>query len=1124
MEGERRTVTMLFADIQDSTATAEQLDPEDWAEIINGAFERLIAPIYRYEGTLAQLRGDAVLAFFGAPIAHEDDPVRALRAGLEIVAAMAEYGDMVERRWGVPAHVRVGINTGLVVVGAMGSDLRVEYSALGDAINVAARMEQTADPDTVRVSERTLALTNGLFEAEELGPVVIKGKSDPVPSYQVVRYVGSRHHVDETPIVGRKVEMAELDQLRSRLMGGTGFIASVIGEAGVGKSRLLVELEQRTNDAEAVSHRFDESGSLNWLAGSSRSYDSGHPFSTIGEMFSRWWFSDGSASVFEMIQEAVVAEGVDDPDMAAYLGYISGMSLPDSVADFIGALETQVLNAKANEAAIAYLRAVASRRPTFVVLEDLHWSDDLSLALVENLMGLTETEPLGLVIVMRPYREEPPWRIHEVAERDHHHRYLNLSLAPLDLAESTALLESLLADQDLSPEARQGILARSEGNPFYIEQMVRSLQELDADQLHEGVVPSSLTGLLTARLDRLEEQTRYFVQMASVIGSEFDRATLAALVDTPSFDTEVTDLLRRGILIETPGRPGSLSFRHALIQEVAYETILRRTRRELHRRVADYLVASGGESQEIARHLVTSGDLNEAYPFLIDAGVRATRSMALADAIDLLTTAVANTPDDAVPELIMQAHDTLGEAYSLIPDLSQAAASYQRMFEFGESNERPQAQVTALNRLAYATASLGADLDGAAAYLTDARRIAEESHDEIGLAEYHMNACFVASMAGDVSVALAHDEETVRLGKKSGVESIRLMGMVRRAANYISLLDFEHGLPAIDDTLKEATESGLEEARATVELMGLATAKLLLGEIHEALDTAERSQVTLERYGSFYLALCSRTLAECHYELGNVEDSLARYVDVKRVAASLSQPFTAATGSSGMALVYATAGISDEIPALRSEVEESLSGQLGEFLASTALADLGFTSLLLGETRGAETDFTRGLSVSSTTQFIERPGLLVGRALARLGIGDVDGAEDDLVNATAIVEEKRLGLYASRVGLARGRILASKGDLAGAGDALAEAQEHAMTVGQRLTLVQVLGERARLVVAGGDQKEAESHVEAARGVVEAIADGIADEVLRNSFRDKWLGEIAQLRSQPVTLEAESNGN
>jgi class 3 adenylate cyclase/tetratricopeptide (TPR) repeat protein len=1109
MEGERRTVTMLFADIQDSTATAEQLDPEDWAEIINGAFERLIAPIYRYEGTLAQLRGDAVLAFFGAPIAHEDDPVRALRAGLEIVAAMAEYGDMVERRWGVPAHVRVGINTGLVVVGAMGSDLRVEYSALGDAINVAARMEQTADSDTVRVSERTLALTNGLFEAEELGPVVVKGKSDPVPSYRVVRYVGARRHVDETPIVGRKVEMAELDQLRSRLMGGTGFITSVIGEAGVGKSRLLVELEQRTNDAEAVSHRFDESGSLNWLAGWSRSYDSGHPFSTIGEMFSRWWFSDGSAPAFERVQEAVEAEGVDDPDMAAYLAYISETPLPDSIAGFIGALETQVLNTKVNEAAIAYLTAVSTRRPTFVVLEDLHWSDDPSLALVENIMGLTETHSLGLVVAMRPYREEPPWRIHEVAERDHHHRYVNLMLDPLDLAESTALLETLLANQNLSPEARQGILARSEGNPLYIEQFVRSLQELDTGQLQEGGVPSSLTGLLTARLDRLDEQTRYLVQMASVIGSVIDRATLSALVDMPRIDNEVTDLLRRGILIETPGIRGSLGFRHALIQEAAYETILRRTRRELHHRVADHLIANDGEVQDIARHLVASGHLDEAYPFLIDAGVRATRSMALADAIDLLTTAVANTPDDAVPELIMQAHDTLGEAYSLIPDLSQAAASYQRMFEFGESNERPQAQVTALNRLAYATASLGADLDGAAAYLTDARRIAEESHDEIGLAEYHMNACFVASMAGDVSTALAHDEETVRLGEETGVESIRLMGMVRRAACYISLLDFERGLPAIDDTLKGAKEAGLDEARATVELMGLATAKLLLGEIHEALDTAERSRETLERYGSFYLAACSQLIAQCHYELGNVEDSLSRYVDVRRIAVSRGQPFTAVTGSSGMALVYATTGITDEISDFRSEVEEGLRGKLGESLASTGLADLGFTNLLLGNPEEAEADFTRGLGVSSTTQFVERPRLLIGRAQARVALDNLAGADDDLAEAHSITEEKRLKLYAAQVGLARGRILASKGEFDEADDALAEAQEHAMTVGQRLTLVQILGERARLAVVGGDQEEAESHVEAARGVVEAIADGIADEVLRNSFRDKWLGEIAQ---------------
>ena len=181
IQGERRRVTMLFCDVSGSTAAAQHLDPEDWAEIMNGAFEHLIAPVYRYEGTLARLMGDAVLAFFGAPIAHEDDPERAVRAGLEIAAAVAGYRAEVRRRWGVDFDVRVGINTGLVVVGAMGSDLRVEYTAMGDAVNVAARMEQTARPGSVQVSEQTQRLLRPLFEFEDLGAVEVRGRDEPRP-------------------------------------------------------------------------------------------------------------------------------------------------------------------------------------------------------------------------------------------------------------------------------------------------------------------------------------------------------------------------------------------------------------------------------------------------------------------------------------------------------------------------------------------------------------------------------------------------------------------------------------------------------------------------------------------------------------------------------------------------------------------------------------------------------------------------------------------------------------------------------------------------------------------------------------------------------------------------------
>lgn len=1108
MEGERRTVTMLFADVQGSTSSAERLDPEDWADIMNGAFERLIAPIYRYEGTLAQLRGDAVLAFFGAPIAHEDDPVRAIRAALEIVEATADYSGSVEKRWGVPAHVRVGIHTGLVVVGAMGSDLRVEYTALGDAINVAARMEQTAEADTVRVTGHTLSLTNGVFEAEELGAIDVKGKSEPVTAYRVVSYTGAGSAVEAGPMVGRVAELASLDEMRSVVAGGNGRIVSVIADAGVGKTRVIEEFSRRAGEAVERARRYDQPGDVNWLRASSRSYDSARPYSTIADLLHRWWFLDDTEPDFGRVEGAVAAEGIDDPDAAAYLGFIARIPLPERVAGFLQSLETQFLHTKANAAAIAYLRALVTRRPTIIVLEDLHWSDDLSLAVIEEMMILAEAVPLGLVLVMRPYRDEPSWRLHEVAERDHPHRYTNLSLEPLGMDDSSALFDSLLEGSTIDAGAKEGILDRSQGNPLYIEQMVRALGELDTGEFDASQVPSSLRGLLAARLDRLGEEQRYLVQMASVLGSEFDRETLAALVDGPGLGASLAHLLRVGILVESSDRPNALAFRHGLIQETAYETILRRTRRELHRRVADQLIAGDGESADIARHLISADDTEAAYPYLVAAGVAATRAMALADAIELLRSAIDNTPEDADPELIVMAHDTLGDAYALIPDLSQAAASYQRLYEYGENTQRPEAQVAALNRLAYATASIGADLKRAGEYLVDARRIAEENNDELGLAEYHMNACFVASMGGQLGEAAAHDEETVRLGEQSGVDAVRLMGMVRRATNYIGLLDWERGFPAVESALEEAEEVGHEEALATVRLAGSAKANFVRGDVRGSLEEAVETLGPLNRYGSFFLGLGQHHVAMCHYELGNLEEALSYFLDVTRVATAMNQPFTAATGFSGMALVYATAGLVDQVPDQSLEAENRLSGPNGEFLASSVLADLGFSHLLIGERGRAIEYFTRGLAVSSTTQYTEKPRLLIGRALANLESEDIDAARSDLADAVTFTETKDLDLYLAHIGLAEGLFAARSGALEKASRSLTKAQEEAMSRGQRLRLIEIMGARAHVAAAGGDQESAATRAEAARSVIEAIADGIADESLRAGFVGRWERSLA----------------
>ena len=282
MVGERRIVTMLFCDVKGSTAAAGQLDPEEWAEIINGAFEFMIKPVYKYEGTLARLMGDAILAFFGAPIAHEDDPQRAILAGLDIVQDIADYRRHIQREWGIEIDVRVGINTGLVVVGAVGSDLRMEYSALGDAINLAARMEQTAQPGTVQIAEPTYKLISPLFDVEDLGRIEVKGKDEPVSTYRVLAAKvdpGRLRGIQglESPLVGRDAEFEILRRALDELEQGHGGILSLVAEAGLGKSRLVAEARQLAPDPGGPGRQ--------WLEGRSLSYETNTPHAPFIDLF-----------------------------------------------------------------------------------------------------------------------------------------------------------------------------------------------------------------------------------------------------------------------------------------------------------------------------------------------------------------------------------------------------------------------------------------------------------------------------------------------------------------------------------------------------------------------------------------------------------------------------------------------------------------------------------------------------------------------------------------------------------------------------------------------------------------------------------------------------------------------
>ena len=485
MQGERRVVTMLFCDVEGSTAAAEELDPEEWAEIMDGAFEHLIAPVYRYEGTLARLMGDAILAFFGAPIAHEDDPQRAVLAGLDIVREIGPYRKEVNSRWGLEFNVRLGINTGLVVVGEVGSDLRVEYTALGDAVNLAARMEQTAQSGTVQITENTHKLIAPLVRFEDLGSIEVKGKREPVGAYRVLEELvspGSLRGIEglDSPLIGRDKEFESLLKAIGELRQGQGQILSVMGEAGLGKSRLVSEL-QHALEADGLLNGASATA-LAWYEGRSLSYQTTTPYGPFIDLFSNYFSLNGdrgSVKAYETIS-ARVADLLPNSfeEVSPFIGTLLGVPPTGEAAERVRYLQPPQVRDMVFRATKDVVEQIAAARPLVLVFEDVHWIDPTSLELLEQMMAVTERASLMLVGIFRPVRQEASWRFHEAASRDYPHRYTSVLLEPMGQDQSRELVANLLHVEDLPETARALIMEKAEGNPFFVEEVIRSL--LDA--------------------------------------------------------------------------------------------------------------------------------------------------------------------------------------------------------------------------------------------------------------------------------------------------------------------------------------------------------------------------------------------------------------------------------------------------------------------------------------------------------------------------------------------------------------------------------------------------------------------------------------------------------------------
>jgi class 3 adenylate cyclase/tetratricopeptide (TPR) repeat protein len=1110
MAGERRMVTMLFADIQGSTAAAEQLDPEEWADIVNGAFERLIRPVYRYEGTLARLMGDGVLAFFGAPIAHEDDPERAIRAGLAMLQEIAPYAREIEKRWSVSFDLRVGINTGLVVVGEVGSDLRVEYTALGDAVNVAARMEQVAAPGTLLVSADTQRLVEPLFEFEPLEPVTVKGKTEPVACFRVTGardgWTSTRGLAGRsTSLVGRETELATLHEVADAVRGGRGQIAAVIGEAGVGKSRLTEALRASLAAIDCVVAWSDDArrDQVRWAEARCLSYNTSVAYAPFADLFTKAFGIEpdhDDTLARERVFAAADMSGVDDPSrVGTYLCVLLGLDPGGAESGVVADLPTPALQRRVFSAVVDYLQACSGSIPVLLVFEDLHWADSVSLALLEELLRATDRSTLGVIALMRPYRDDASWHFHETAQRSFAHRYTPIHLEPLDGDAARTLLHELI-DDGLSPDLEEVVLSRAEGNPFFVEEIVRSLLESGTSDTEAPSIPSNVSALLTSRIDRLESASKLVVQLASVFGREFEFDELAALVgDIDDTEHALSDLLSRDLIVERSRIPDrEYSFRHALIQETAYSTVLLKDRRSLHAQVADYLSGRRFDPQEMARHLIESQQEVKAVPHLLEAAEQAARAMNLQQAIRLYDQVLTWVPTDE-SEIAVRALDGLGSAYALIPDLSRAAAAYQEMLEEGRKRAEPSVQVTALNRLGATTAFLSGDIEVANGYLEQARQLAEEVGDEMGLAQYHMNSCMIATHLGDFDGAASHDAETARLGSAVGSEQVRIGGLVQRAQSLVYGGHFDEGREALEHARRAAEGSN----DPTVE-SNLAAAGLILlmreGDLSGAWTLARRAAELASGVGSPTAAVLGIYAGMVADQMGSLEDALTYYAESLRLGEELGQGFITAAAAASMVRIYGDLGIEDStVASLQATAVDYLARPMGTLLASVVHAELGWTALGRGELLEADEWFRAGVEGTSAAKSLETVSLLTGLALTRVAAGELDEASSLIDKASRYVEEKRMAYLRPHVAEARGAVELASGNAENAARILDEGARLAETMGAAHVAWRLRAARAGALRATGRVDEAEREEEAARSGIDEMARRFVDSEMRDSF-------------------------
>jgi class 3 adenylate cyclase/tetratricopeptide (TPR) repeat protein len=924
LEGERKQVTVLFVDVAGFTSLSEQLDPEDVHSIMTRAFELMRAEVHRVEGTVNQFLGDGIMALFGAPIAHEDHAQRAVHAALGIQRAINSYQEELQRQRGISFQVRQGLNTGLVVVGSIGPDLRMDYTALGDTTNIAARLQQAAGRGQILVSKTTHRVVEGYFYTRELGGLVLKGKAEPVKAWEILGARMGRTRMDIvaerglTPYIGREPDMQALLESFDKAQAGHGQVVFLVGEAGIGKSRLLYEFRRKIGTDAA------------WSEGQCLSFGQSIALHPVVDMMKRnFHIEDGDSerTIAKKIERAVLAYGEDLASLVPYLRYLLSLDPGDPS---VLTMDPQQRRGEIFDALRRLLVRASTTQPQIRVHEDCHWIDTMT---EEYLHFAADSVPNNKILDIFTYRTG---HTHPFGERTYHRQ---LMLTALSSKNSVHMAEAMLSTKTLPHELNALVASKAEGNPFFVEELVNSLQETGAirmvgdryvltKRLKNIFVPNTIQDIIMARIDRLDEAPKKTLQFASVIGRAFTRRLLDRITDLPDHSERSLQVLQAMELIYEQRLSPELAyiFKHALTHDVAYGSLLMQRRKELHRTIAlaiEELYADrlSEQYEVLAHHFTCAENWQQALDYLLKSAQKALHSFANHEAIVLYDQAlevIARLGDAVDIKILMSIREGKSHAYLALSEFMHSHAEGTHLLALARRAKEPIKEGAALAGMGFSSFWLH-DFDRALAESREAIEVAGRIGAEPVIAAGRYINGFVYAVTERLDAAKAEWTEALHLGRATAArvpESLSL-GCLALHRNWEG---------AYTEAAQQAEEA-VHIARAhrlvvpllwSVWISGLAA--IGKGAYDDALKNLEQHLIFCEKVGAEVIRLrVLNTLGWLWIECGNTTRALDMNRRSMDGAHTRGDPETSANAKINLADVLLAQGNTDEAGELADE-------------------------------------------------------------------------------------------------------------------------------------------------------------------------------------------------------------